>query len=298
LDISLLWIPATIAAATAQTFRNAMQRHLTDVLGTVGATQVRFLYGFPFALIFLALVLAFTGESLPRPDTRFLLWALGGAVAQITATALMLAAMRERSFAVAIAYTKTEPVQVAIFALAVLHDPLTLTGALAIIIATAGVVLTSLTPGTRFGAAGLKPTALGIAAGAGFALAAVGFRGAILALPSGSFLIRSTTTLAWSLGIQTMILACYLGVFNRAAFLASLRAWRPSLFAGFMGALASQFWFIGFSLTNAANVRTLALVEVLFAQIVSRRVFAQAVSRHEIAGMVLIVIGVALLLAS
>ena len=298
MDISLLWIPATIAAATAQTFRNAMQRHLTAVLGTVGATQVRFLYGFPFALIFLALVLAFTAENLPRPNPSFLLWVFGGAVAQIVATALMLAAMRERSFAVAIAYTKTEPVLVAIFALAVLHDPLTLAGALAIVIATAGVVLTSLAPGTRLGAAGFRSTALGIAAGASFALAAVGFRGAILALPSESFLIRATTTLVWSLGIQTTILACYLAVFDRGAFMASLRAWRPSLFAGFMGALASQFWFIGFSLTNAANVRTLALVEVLFAQIVSRRVFAQTVSRHEIAGMVLIVIGVALLLAS
>jgi drug/metabolite transporter (DMT)-like permease len=298
LDLSLLWIPATIAAATAQTFRNAMQRHLTDVLGTVGATQVRFLYGLPFALVFLALVLLFTGESLPKADARFLIWVVSGAVAQIVATALMLAAMRERSFAVAIAYTKTEPVQVAIFALAVLGDPLTPLGALAIVVATAGVVLTSLTPGTRFGAAGLKPAALGIAAGACFALAAVGFRGAILALPSGMFLIRSTTTLVWSLGIQTAILACYLGVFDRAAFMASLRAWRPSLFAGFMGALASQFWFIGFSLTGAANVRTLALVEVLFAQIVSRRVFDQTVSRHEIIGMVLIVIGVALLLAS
>jgi drug/metabolite transporter (DMT)-like permease len=298
LDLSLLWIPATLAAATAQTFRNATQRYLTDVLGTVGATQVRFLYGLPFALIFLALVLAFTGESLPKVDVRFLAYAIGGAVAQIMATALMLAAMREQSFAVAIAYIKTEPVQVAVFAFAVLGDPLTLLGALAIVIATTGVVLTSLAPGTRLGGAGLKPAALGIAGGACFALAAVGYRGAILALPTGSFLVQATTTVAWALGIQTMMLACYLAVFDRAAFLASLRAWRPSLFAGFMGALASQFWFIGFSLTAAANVRTLALVEVLFAQIVSRRVFDQTVSRNEIAGMALIVIGVALLLAA
>ncbi len=297
LDISLLWIPVTIAAATAQTVRNAMQRHLTDVLGTVGATQVRFLYGFPFALVFLALVLTLGGETLPRADGRFLIYVLGGALAQIAATALMLAAMREQSFAVAIAYIKTEPVQVAIFALVVLGDPLTLTGALAIVIATCGVVLTSLTPDTQL-RAGRKPVALGIAAGACFALAAVGFRGAILALPPSSFLVKATTTLAWALGIQTLILAGYLAAFNRDAFVASLRAWRPSLFAGFMGALASQFWFTAFSLTGAANVRTLALVEVLFAQIVSRRIFAQTVSRHEIAGMVLIVLGVGLLLAA
>ena len=38
------------------------------------------------------------------------------------------------------------------------------------------------------------------------------------------------------------------------------------MLAGFMGAFASQFWFLAFALTAAANVRTLALVEVLFAQ--------------------------------
>jgi drug/metabolite transporter (DMT)-like permease len=78
----------------------------------------------------------------------------------------------------------------------------------------------------------------------------------------------------------------------------SFRAWKPSLFAGFMGAFASQFWFIGFALTSAANVRTLALVEVLFAQAVSRRLFDQSTTPREYAGMGLIVIGVILLLWS
>ena len=76
----------------------------------------------------------------------------------------------------------------------------------------------------------------------------------------------------------------------------SLREWRSSLFAGFLGALASQFWFLGFALTAAANVRTLALVEVLMAQIVSRRLFSHAATPRELLGMALIVGGVALLL--
>lgn len=295
---TLLWIPATLAAAAAQTARNAMQRRLTDVLGTVGATQVRFLYGFPFALLFLALVTAASGDAVPRADLRFLAFAVGGAVAQIAATALMLAAMRERSFAVVVAMMKTEPIQVALFALIVLGDRLTVLSAFAILVATAGVVLMSVTPALTAGTGRATPVLLGLASGACFALAAVGFRGAILALPEVSFVLRATTTLAWSLGIQTTILAPYLALFDRAAFLGSLRAWRPSLFAGFMGALASQFWFIGFALTAAANVRTLALVEVIFAQVVSRRIFAQSTSRREIAGMVLIVAGVALLLVA
>ena len=62
---------------------------------------------------------------------------------------------------------------------------------------------------------------------------------------------------------------------------AIFRAWRPSVLAGFMGALASQFWFLGFAITSAANVRTLALVEVLFAQGISKFVFKQPTSRRE-----------------
>jgi drug/metabolite transporter (DMT)-like permease len=298
LDLTQLWIPATLAAAAAQTARNATQRTLTETLGTVGATQVRFLYGFPFSLIFLAGVLTVTGEQLPLPGGSFAGYLLLGSMAQILATALMLAAMRERSFSVVTALIKTEPVQTAILGLVLLGDALTLPLLAAIVVATVGVVLMSMNPAAVAAKASLRPVALGIAAGALFALSATGFRGAILELPSGSFLVRATTTLAWSLGVQTLVLVLWLAVFDRAALWGSLKAWRPSLGAGFLGALASQFWFIGFSLTSAANVRTLALVEILMAQAVSHRLFRQETRARELLGMGLIVIGVVLLLAA
>lgn len=286
----------TLAAAAAQTGRNALQRRLTETIGTIGATQVRFLYGFPFALLALAGLGLATSEAIPAINALFLVYVLMGAATQILATALMLSAMRERAFSVVTAYTKTEPVQVALFGLVLLGDPLTPTIALAIAVATVGVVLMSMKPGTKLASSGLRPVILGMAAGAFFALAAIGFRGAILALPEGSFLIRATTTLAWGLGLQTAILLLWLGLFDRKALLASLKVWRSSLGAGFLGALASQFWFIGFALTTAANVRTLALVEVLMAQAVSHRFLAQATTRRELLGMGLILCGVAMLL--
>jgi drug/metabolite transporter (DMT)-like permease len=213
------------------------------------------------------------------------------------ATALMLAAMRERSFSLVTAYTKTEPVQVAIFGLVVLGDPLTIAAAVAILIATAGVVMTSLKASAASAMApGARPVLLGIVSGGFFALAAISFRGATLALGSGSFLARATTTLAWGLALQTALLIAWLALFNRAALIGSLRHWRPSISAGFLGALASQFWFIGFALTSAANVRTLGLVEVPFAYGVSYFVFGHRASRRDVIGMVLIVAGVALLL--
>src|SRR4051812_37512262 len=274
-----------------------MQRSLTASLGTVGASQVRFLYGFPFALLFLAGVVSVTGDGIPGPSARYLAFVCSGAVTQILATVLMLAAMRERSFAVTTAYIKTEPVQVAVFGLVVLGDPLSLGTAAAIIVATTGVVLMAIKPGAlKDDGLGIRPAVYGIVAGAFFALSAIGFRGAILSLGDASFVLRATTTLAWSLGIQTALLLVWLALFDRNALLKSFRAWKPSLFAGFMGAFASQFWFIGFALTSAANVRTLALVEVLMAQAVSHRLLAEGTTRRELLGIALIVAGVALLL--
>jgi drug/metabolite transporter (DMT)-like permease len=273
-----------------------MQSSLTAQLGTIGATQVRFLYGFPFALVFLAVVTVASGETAPVPNLRFLAFTAAGAVAQIFGTALLLAAMRERSFSVATAFGKTEAVQVAVFGLAILGDVLTPLKMLAILIVTGGVFLIAVKPGERWDAESLRPALYGVASGGLYAIAAVGFRGGILALDDGTFFVRATTTLVWSLGIQAVLLGAWMAAFDRENLLKSFSLWRQSLFAGFMGAFASQFWFLGFSLTSAANVRTLGLVEVLFAQVVSRRVFAEVASVRELAGMALVVVGVGVLL--
>lgn len=289
-----LWAVFTVAAAFAQTIRNAMQRELTASLGTVGATQVRFLFGFPFALIFFAVLLVVTGAPVPRPGFYFWPWVAAGAFIQIAATALMLAAMGERSFVVTIAYTKTEPIQVALFGFIVLGDVVTPSMLAAIVAATLGVIVMSTKPGGMVG--GIKPTLLGLASGGALALAVIGFRGAILSLGLADYVMAATFTLVVGLAIQSAALSLYLSLRRPTVMFALLRAWKPSLFAGFMGALASQFWFLAFALATAASVRTLALVEVLFAQLVARYGFDQRTSAREAIGMAFVVAGVALLL--
>jgi drug/metabolite transporter (DMT)-like permease len=255
---------------------------------------VRFLFGFPFVLVFITGLLIATGTPLPRPGAEFWPWVIGGAFAQIAATALMLAAMGERSFVVTIAYIKTEPVQVAIFGLIFLGDAVTWPMMTAILVATAGVVIMSTKPGGMVG--GIKPTLLGLASGGMFALSAIGFRGAILQLDLPNYVMAATFTLAIGLAMQTVSLSLYLLLRDPSVLRAIVHAWRPSLFAGFLGALASQFWFLAFALATAASVRTLALVEVLFAQLIARIAFGQRTSAREALGMVLVIAGVALLI--
>lgn len=292
----MLWVLATLVAVVAQTARNAMQNRLTSQLGTLGATQVRFLYGLPFSLLFLVAAAAIAHAPIPAPQGNFLAAVSAGAVAQIGGTALLLAAMQARSFSVAIAFSKTEAVQIAIFGLVLLGDPLTPLRAAAILLATAGVFVTAVRPGEKWDTNSVLPALYGIASGGLYAIAAIGFRGAILALGDGDALVRASTTLVWSLAIQSALLGGWLWAFDRRALVGSFAVWKRSLTAGFAGALASQFWFIGFALTAAANVRTLGLVEVLFAQVVLRRVVRERVSAREIAGAALIVGGVGLLL--
>src|SRR5436190_20884557 len=159
LDSSWLWIVFTVIAAAAQTVRNATQRELTAKLGTVGATHVRFLFGFPFAFVFLAAVMIALGQEPPRPPLVFWPWVIVGALAQVAATALMLAAMNDRSFVVVYAYIKTEPVQVALFGLVFLGDPVTPSMAFAILLATCGVLIVGLRPGA---ARSTRATLLGL----------------------------------------------------------------------------------------------------------------------------------------
>jgi drug/metabolite transporter (DMT)-like permease len=296
-SVTSLWIPFTIIAALGQVARNAMQRSLTGPLGTWGATNIRFLFGFPFSIVFFAVVMVATGDPLPSPSAAFWPWLLLGALSQIVGTGMMLLAMNDRSFVVTTAYLKTEAIQTAIFGFVFLGDHLTLLKVIAILIATAGVVIAALRPGSEKGFTDLKPTLTGLGAAAAFALSAVGYRGAVLAVPGVSFVTVASYTLVFGLFVQTLLLSIYLLWRAPDVLRKILGLWKPSLLAGFMGAFASQFWFLAFALTAAANVRTLALVEVLFAQAVAYYSFKQPLLARELAGIVLIVVGVALLVS-
>ena len=292
--VSGVWIPVTLLASSAQTLRNAMQRDLIGALGAVGAAQVRFLFGLPFALMFLGGVLVWTGLHLPPLTAINLAWTGFGAVSQVIATALMLAAMRTKSFVVAVAYTKTEAAQIALFGLIALNNPPTASLMAAIALATVGVALMAIRSRKEL-AADWRSTALGLLSATFFAFAAIGFRSAVIGVESPSRLLAASVVLVVGLAIQSLALGLYLGVFDRAGARAIIGAWRSSLFAGFMGAFASQLWFVAFALSEAAPVRTLALIEVPMAQVVSLNMFREPPSLREALGISLIVIAAGIL---
>jgi drug/metabolite transporter (DMT)-like permease len=291
-----LWIPVTLGAALAQTARNAAQRQLTASLGTLGSTLVRFLYGLPFAVLWLGGVHLVGEYPLPSPNAAFAGWVALAAVMQIMATALLLQVMAERNFSLGIAYSKSEVIQVAIFGLVFLGDPVTLLTASAIALGTLGVLLLSPIDrkhpfSTLIAGWTTRPALLGILSGAGFGIAAVGYRGGALALQGAAFPMAAAYTLVAAQALQTILLVGWLLLRDAGVVVRVCHAWRASLFAGLMGATASIGWFTAMAIEPVAHVRTLALVELLFGYVVSRRIFRERVTRIELAGMALLTAG-------
>ena len=293
-----LWIPITIAAAAAQTLRNATQRHLSADLGTLGATLVRFLYGLPFAALWLLAVIRVGDYALPAIDGTFIGWLVLGSLSQIAGTALLLRTMREQNFTIGVAYAKSEVMQVAVFGFVFLGDPLASTTVAAVLLGTLGVML--LTPVDRkrplrtlIGGLTTRPALLGLASGGGFALSAVGYRGAALALEV-PFLIAAACTLLGAQLLQTTVMSVFLRLYRPGLLTRVLRAWRTSLLAGFSGAAASAGWFTAMAIEPVAHVRTLALIELLFSYVISRRFFGERFGRLQIAGLVVLIAGLVL----
>ena len=182
-----LWVVFTLVAATAQTFRNATQRSLTE--------RARHRRRDPCPLPLRPALRPDRARSWSGADRRAAArptvasLGLGGARRgqPDRRDRLMLAAMRERSFVVTTAYTKTEPVQVALFAVVFLGEHVSLALAVAILVATAGVLVLSWPSRAGGEVFSWRPAVLGIASGGLFALAAVGFRGAIVALGDADY---------------------------------------------------------------------------------------------------------------
>ena len=288
----MIWIPITLAATALQVARNAFQRGLLADAGPWGATLVRFLFGLPFAAVFLGVAWLVGGPVRPRLDGGFMLACVAGGAAQIVATAAMLVSMRRSSFALGTVFQQSSIPLAAIMGLA-FGDHVPPLRWLGLALVTAGLVALGwpwkLT-GQKVGSAAL----LGLVAGAGFALSSNAFRQAALSVASGAPVFGALATLLVVQALQSASLAAWLGVTDRAALATVMARWRESLPAGFFGAAASGLWFTAFALSPAGPVRAVGVAEMPIAALAGRRLFAERMAPWQIAVLAQIVVGVCL----
>ena len=289
----MLWIPITVAAAFFQNLRSALQRQLKSELSDLGAASVRFLYALPFALTWLALVTFLSEASLPAVNSDFAGWVIGGAIAQILFTFLLMWLFSFSNFTVGTALSKTEVIQVILLEALLLHESVSGRGLVAILIAFIGVMVMTLgrnrlSPRTLFSGLAQKTTVIGLACGLALGLSSVFFRGAALSLEDSGIVMRSAFTLAVATAIQTLILFVWLRVFQPGQIRRTVGQWRSCALVGFAGWAASIFWFMAFTLTHAAYVRALGQIELIFTFLASAFFFREKVSSTEIAGVILL----------
>jgi drug/metabolite transporter (DMT)-like permease len=295
-----LWIPLTIAAAFFQNLRSALQKHLKAHLSTGGATYVRFFYAWPFAVLYVWGLNEFGGFAIPAVNRTFLIYCLLGGLSQIIFTFLLVWLFSFRNFASGTIYSKTETVQVALLGLLILGDPLSIAAVIAILVSLVGVMVlsvaeTKITPGNLIASLSEKPTLIGLTCGAFLGASVVLFRGGALSLGGEGFIMQAGFTLAVSVILQTVMMGAYLALREPGQLKAVIVHWRPSLSVGVAGVLASIGWFSAFTLQNAAYVRALGQIELIFTIIVSAVIFRENIKSSELFGIFFIIAGILIL---
>lgn len=296
-----LWIPLTIAAAFLQNLRSALQKQLTAELSAITATYVRFSFGLPVAALYVVALAYGTDAALPGPDAEFLLYCLIGGLAQILGTVLTVALFAYRNFAIGSAYAKTETVQTALFGFVVLGDHLSVGSVAAIFISLIGVMLISstrsaLTVKLFFTSLLERPALMGIGGGTCFGISAVSYRAASLSFGRADFLMPAAFTLLSVMIFQTIAMTAWIAWREPGQLTATVRNWKVSFLVGLTGALASIGWFTAMTIENAAYVRALGQIELLFAFASSVFLFKEKTKSLEVFGVLLVVAGIALLL--
>ena len=295
------WIPITLAAAAAQTLRFMAQRHLkVSGLTTAGATLARFVFSAPLVGLGIWAYAAATGQGMPDLPARFWGFAMVGGLAQILATMCVVALFAERNFAVGITFKKTEVMLTAVAGWVILGDAVSTPGAVALLAGFAAVLLLSEAPGatgpwhTRLIT---RAAGLGVASGLFFAISAVGYRGAVLALPTGDVALRAGVTLALVTAFQTAVMVGWMRWREPGQVTRVLAAWRPVAVVGVWSVLGSYGWFVAFALQSAAYVFALGQVELIFSILASVLVFGERIRPREYAGMALLAVSVVVLVA-
>jgi drug/metabolite transporter (DMT)-like permease len=296
------WIPITFSAALFQTWRTALQQRLRTRFSVGTASLVRYLYAIPVGALLLASYAIATRSSLPHPNLGFLLGCVAGGLAQIFGTSLLIMAFGYRNFAAGTAYSKTDAVQAAVASWIVLGEALSPLAWLGIGVGVCGVLTLSLAgrgldPRTLLRAT-VQPAALcGIGAGAGFALAGVGIKAATVALALPDKIFSALCALVLTNVLQTAMQGGWMAWREPEGLRAAFVGWRSAAWVGALSACGSACWFAAFALAPVALVRTLGQVEMVFTLLFSRFYLHERLRRADIAGLLLVMMGVVLVMA-
>ena len=284
-----LWISISVAAAVFQTLRFMLQKVMAkQTLSATGATFARFLYSAPIIVVLTTLYLNQTGQAWPDLSPQFWMYAATGGLAQVLATVCVVLVFKSRNFAVGITFKKTEVILAVLVGIVVLGDQVSWQGLGAIVLGLIGVLLLS-SPAQieawNWRMMFNRATGLGILSGALFAVSAVTYRGASLHLDMTDHWGRAGVTLAVVTSMQLTGMAIYLFSRERGEISAVWQARRVAGWIGILSMAGSFCWFTAFTLQNAAYVKAVGQIELIFSLLVTVLFFKEKISLREWIGV-------------
>ncbi|WP_425041226.1 EamA family transporter [Primorskyibacter sp. S187A] len=292
------WVIASLLAAFAQALRFMLQKSINlDGITATGATFARFVYSAPLMISLLALWVFSSGKALPDASWAFYLYAMGGGVTQIMGTICIVLLFSQRHFAVGTTFMKTEVILTVLVGFTLLGDAIPTLAFAAICLGVVGLVVLSLRPDQPFSLReiGNRSALLGLLSGLLFAFSAVSYRGASLELEAAP-LLRAACTLAFVTGFQMCIMAVWLRLQAPGEITAVMRVWQRGVPLGLLSLAGSFGWFFAFTLQNAAYVKAVGQVELIFSLLIGALVFGERVTPRELLGMALLGASIAALL--
>lgn len=294
------WVIIALIAATAQTGRFMLQKHLKSTqLSTAGATFARFFYSAPLVAVITLIYASVTAQSFPSLSLNFLAFGVMGGLTQILGTLCVVALFAHRNFAVGISFKKTEVILSVIVGLVLLGDRIGIAAIVAILIGLPGVLLLSDPPQQtvkgwqRF----FNPAAgLGLLSGLFFSFSGVGYRGASLSLGLEDSFFSAIVTLSCVTAFQTVIMVLWLVTKERGEIGRVCTSWRVSGWVGLTSMIGSTCWFWAYTLQTVGLVNAVGQVEMILSLIATTWVFKEQITKREWLGGGLLLASIVMLL--
>lgn len=289
------WFLFSIFAGFLQSVRTGLQKNLTSSFSPLMITWARFLFGLPLAAAYL-LALKIYGFAIPGLSFTFVFYIFLASIFQIIGSIMLTGLLRERNFAVGIAYSKTEAILAAIFAYILFQEKIEVIDFFAILLGFAGVVILSLMGKSNegFGLKNLvsRTSIIGLTLGIFHALTAIFVREASLVLDGGDYLIKAGLTLFSTMFMQSIIMSVYLGYKRDMNVELVKNNIKKLVSVGAVGVITSICWYSAYALEQASYVNAVGQCELVFSIIATHLIFKEKIKIIEAAGIVLIIVSI------
>ena len=279
------WILFTLGAVVMQTVRNALQSKLSGVVNTSGVTLSRFILAPPIALVYLLILYSSSASQVPEFSGSFITVILCASLLQIAATSLMVILFKQKNFAIGAGLAKSEALVAGVVGMLFFGSYLTPLGWAGIVIGAIAVFV--LSSGNRLHGISVKTMVIGLACGTCFALTSLLVREASHML-NVQHTVAAAWVLLWVLCVQTISLSGYIALTKPFVFRQLTNAKKQVLAISTVSCLGSICWFTAMALQHVALVKTLGQLEVLLTLVLSHYWLKNAVTKREIAGLLLI----------